>query len=167
MTTEPTLMMKTMHKMPSTGGVCGFFTADPLARTTRKRKVMQMETAWSAPTMTPTTLLMLHPLALLTQGPGGTGKRAPASKNFVDTDYPEDTGIWKPTAMYPMDNVQRHDLVFSRSPASNRADGLLFDPTGMSPLDFFYKMWPCKLFDHISAETNRHYNQRATEGHNN
>ncbi len=27
-------------------------------------------------------------------------------KNFVDTDYPEDVGIWKPTAMYPVDNVK-------------------------------------------------------------
>ncbi len=78
-------------------------------------------------------------------------------KNFVDTDYPEDAGIWKPTATYPMDNVKRRDLVFTRSPASNRADGLLFDPNGMSPLDFFYKMWPRDLFNHISAETNRHY----------
>ncbi len=34
-------------------------------------------------------------------------------KNFVDTDYPEDVGIWKPTAMYPMDNVKHHDLVFT------------------------------------------------------
>ncbi len=89
-------------------------------------------------------------------------------KNFVDTDYPEDTGIWKPTATYPMDNVKRNDLLFTQSPASNRADGLLFDPTGMSPLDFFYKMWPVRdLFDHISAETNRHYDRRVTEGHNN
>ena len=76
-------------------------------------------------------------------------------------------GIWKPTAPYPMDNVKRRDLVFTRSPASDRADGLLFDPNGMSPLDFFYKMWPRDLFDHISAETNRHYDQCATEGHNN
>ncbi len=88
-------------------------------------------------------------------------------KNFIETDYPEDVGIWKPTATYPMDNVKQPDLPFTRSPASNRADGLLFDPTGMSPLDFFYKMWPRKLFDHISAETNRHYDRRATEGHNN
>ncbi len=66
-----------------------------------------------------------------------------------------------------MDNVKRHDLVFTRSPASDRADGLLFDPTGMSPLEFFYKMWPRNLFDHISAETNRHYERHATEGHNN
>ncbi len=70
-------------------------------------------------------------------------------KNFVDTDYPEDVGIWKPTATYPTDNVKRRDLVFTRSPTSNHADGLLFDPTGMSPLDFFYKMWPRELFDHI------------------
>ncbi len=88
-------------------------------------------------------------------------------KNFVDTDYPEDVGIWKPTATYPVGNVKRHDLVFTRSPASDRADGLLFDPTGMSPLEFFYKMWPRDLFDHISAETNHHYDRCATEGHNN
>ncbi len=88
-------------------------------------------------------------------------------KNFVETDYPEDTGIWKPTATYPTDNVKLTELAFARFPASNRPDGLLFDPTGMSPLDFFYKMWPRKLFDHISAETNRHYDRRATEGHNN
>ena len=88
-------------------------------------------------------------------------------KNFVDTDYPEDAGIWKPTATYPVDTVKRRDLVFTQSPTSDRADGLLFDPTGMSPLDFFYKMWPRDLFDHISAETNRHYDRRTTEGHNN
>ncbi len=76
-------------------------------------------------------------------------------------------GIWKPTATYPVDNVERRDLVFTQSPASNHADGLLFDPTGMSPLEFFYKMWPRDLFDHISAETNRHYDRRVTEGHNN
>ncbi len=85
----------------------------------------------------------------------------------METDYPEDAGIWKLTATYPMDNVKLCDLVFTRSPASNRPDGLLFDPTGMSPLNFFYKMWPRELFDHISAETNRHYDRRATEGHNN
>ena len=34
-------------------------------------------------------------------------------KKFVDTDYPEDAGIWKPTAMYPVDNVKRRDLVFT------------------------------------------------------
>ncbi len=34
-------------------------------------------------------------------------------KNFVDTDYPEDAGIWKPTATYPTDNVKRQDLVFT------------------------------------------------------
>ncbi len=79
-------------------------------------------------------------------------------KNFVDTDYPEDAGIWKPTAMYPVDNVKQDDLLFTRSPTSEHADGLLFDPTGMSPLEFFYKMWPRNLFDHISVETNRHYN---------
>ncbi len=88
-------------------------------------------------------------------------------KNFVDTDYPEDAGIWKPTTTYPVDNVKQRDLVFTRSPASDRTDGLLFDPTRMSPLEFFYKMWPCDLFDHISAETNRHYDRHATEGHNN
>ncbi len=88
-------------------------------------------------------------------------------KNFVETDYPEDAGIWKLTAMYPVDTVKRCDLVFSRSPASDCPDGLLFDPTGMSPLDFSYKMWPRDLFDHISAKTNCHYDQRATEGHNN
>ncbi len=37
----------------------------------------------------------------------------------------------------------------------------------MSPLEFFYKMWPRDLFDHIPAEMNRHYDRRATEGHNN
>ncbi len=78
-------------------------------------------------------------------------------KNFVDTDYPEDAGIWKLTATYPVDNVKRRDLVFTRSPPSDRPDGLLFDTTRMSPLKFFYKMWPRDLFDHISAETNRHY----------
>ncbi len=88
-------------------------------------------------------------------------------KNFVETDYPEDAGIWKPTATYPVDNVKRRDLVFTRSPASDRTDGLLFNPTGLSPLNFFYKMWPRELFDHITAETNHHYDQRVTEGHNN
>ncbi len=27
-------------------------------------------------------------------------------KKFVDTDYPEDVGIWKLTATYPVDNVK-------------------------------------------------------------
>ncbi len=88
-------------------------------------------------------------------------------KNFVETDYPEDAGTWKPTATYPTDNVKQPELVFTQSPASNHVDGFLFDPTGMSPLDFFYKMWPRELFDHISAEMNRHYDRCATEGHNN
>ena len=57
-------------------------------------------------------------------------------KNFVETDYPEDAGIWKPTATYPEDTVKLHELVFTRSPTSNCADGLLFDPTGMSPWTF-------------------------------
>ena len=78
-------------------------------------------------------------------------------KNFVETDYPKDAGIWKWTATHPMDNVKRRDLVFTQSPASDRPDGLLFDPTGLSPQDFFYKMWPRELFDHIAVETNRHY----------
>ncbi len=44
-------------------------------------------------------------------------------KNFVDTDYPEDAGIWKLTATYPTDNVKVRDLAFTRSPASDRPDG--------------------------------------------
>ncbi len=70
--------------------------------------------------------------------------------NFVETDYLEDAGIWKPTATYPEDTVKLHELEFTRFPHSDCADGLLFDPTGMSPLDFFYKMWPRELFDHMS-----------------
>ncbi len=88
-------------------------------------------------------------------------------KNFVETDYPEDAGIWKPTATYPEDTVKRCELVFTQSPTSDRTDGLLFDPTRMSPLDFFYKMWPRDLFDHIAVETTCHYNRHTTEGHNN
>ncbi len=57
-------------------------------------------------------------------------------KNFVETDYPEDTGLWKLTATYPEDTVKQCDLVFTQSPASDRADGLLFNPTGLSPLTF-------------------------------
>ena len=34
-------------------------------------------------------------------------------KNFVDTDYPEDAGIWKPTATYPVDNVKQNGLLFT------------------------------------------------------
>ncbi len=40
-------------------------------------------------------------------------------------------------------------------------------PQGCLPWTFFYKMWPHKLFDHITAETNCHYDWCATEGHNN
>ncbi len=73
-------------------------------------------------------------------------------KNFMDTDYPEDMGIWKLTAMYPVDNVKRHDLVFTRSPTSNRADGLLFDPTGMSPLTFYTR---CGLVSCLTTSQRR------------
>ncbi len=87
-------------------------------------------------------------------------------KNFVETDYLEDAGIWKPTATYPEDTVKVRELDFTQSPNSNQADGLLFDPTGMSPLDFFHKMWPCELFDHMAAETNQHYDHHMMEGTN-
>ncbi len=121
--------------------------------------------------MTLTTTMILHPLPPPNRGTRQYREAGPCiqelTKNFVDTDYPEDAGIWKPTTTYPMDNVKRHDLVFTQSLASDHADGLLFDPNGMSPLDFFYKMWPHDLFNHISAETNRHYDRRVTEGHNN
>ncbi len=123
-------------------------------------------------TTNPTMMLILPPCRC----PRNTGNRrykeaGPSMqkliKNFVETDYPEDVGIWKPTATYPEDTVKQRDLVFTGSPASDRADGLLFDPTGLCPLDFFYKMWPRNLFNHIAVETNHHYDRHATEGHNN
>ncbi len=81
MTPEPMLMMKMMHQISSTGGAHIFISANPSAQTRSKGKVMQKKTVWSALTMTPMTLPMLHPPAPLTQGPGCTRKRAPASRN--------------------------------------------------------------------------------------
>ncbi len=56
-------------------------------------------------------------------------------------------------------HVARTWLDFLRSPNPKCPDGLLFDSTGMMPLDFFFKMWLCELFEHIAEETNCHHEQ--------
>ncbi len=56
--------------------------------------------------------------------------------NFIDKDFPEDAGFWKPAMTYPVDNVKVDDIDFIQSPSSDQVDALLFDPTGMSPWIF-------------------------------
>ena len=71
-----------------------------------------------------------------------------------DEDYRTDHPVWRHGSTFPRDTVQVPDLAFQPEPTSQCADGLLFDPTGFQPLDFFYRMWPCELFDYIADETN-------------
>ncbi len=88
------------------------------------------------------------------QGPGN-------QKHIVnfdrDEDYRTDCPVWKHGSSFPRDTVQVPDLAFHPEPTSQHSDGLLFDPTGFQPLDFFYRMWPHELFDYIADETNRHH----------
>ncbi len=100
------------------------------------------------------------------QGPGN-------QKHIVnfdrDEDYRTDRPVWKHRSDFPRDTFQVPDIAFQPEPTSQRADGLLFDPTGFQPLDFFYRMWPRELFDYIADETNRHHdvgedrNRRCSE----
>ncbi len=53
--------------------------------------------------------------------------------------------------------MQVPDLEFQPEPTSERSDGLLFDPAGFQPFDFFLQMWPRELFDYIADETNGHH----------
>ncbi len=85
------------------------------------------------------------------QGPGN-------QKHIVnfdgDDDYKIDRPVWKHGSTYPKDTIQVPDIEFQPEPPTARSDGLLFDPEGFQPLDFFYQMWPCELFDYIAKETN-------------
>ncbi len=75
--------------------------------------------------------------------------------NFAgDDDYQVDCPVWKHSSSFPRDTVQVPDLEFKPEPTSERSDGLLFDPAGFQPLDFFFQMWPRELFDYIADETN-------------
>ncbi len=71
------------------------------------------------------------------QGPGN-------QKHIVnfdrDEDYRTDWPLWKDGSSFPRDTVQVPDLGFQPEPTSQRSDGLLFDPVGFQPLDFFYQM---------------------------
>ncbi len=73
------------------------------------------------------------------QGPGN-------QKHIVnfdrDEDYKNDHPMWKHGSSFPRDTVQVPDLEFKPEPPSKQSDGLLFDPVGFQPLDFFYQMWP-------------------------
>ena len=88
------------------------------------------------------------------QGPGN-------QKHIVnfdrDEDYRTDRPLWKHGSSFPRDTVQVPDLAFQPEPTSQCSDGLLFDPTGFQPLDFFYQMWPRELFDYIADEMNRNH----------
>ncbi len=85
------------------------------------------------------------------QGPGN-------QKHIVnfdrDEDYRTDRPMWKDGSSFPRETIQVPDLEFKPEPTSKHSDGLLFDPAGFQPLDFFYQMWPRELFDYMADETN-------------
>ncbi len=74
-----------------------------------------------------------------------------------DEDYRTDCPVWRHGSTFPRDTIQVPDLAFQPEPTSQRSNGLLFDPMGFQPLDFFYRMWPRELFDYIADETNQHH----------
>ncbi len=88
------------------------------------------------------------------QGPGN-------QKHIVnfdrDEDYKNDRPVWKHGSSFSRDTVQVPDLEFKPECPSKRSDGLLFNPMGFQPLDFFYQIWPRELFDYIADEMNRHH----------
>ena len=38
-------------------------------------------------------------------------------------------------------------------------DGLFLDQSGMMRLEFSFEMWPCKLLEHFTEETDGHHEQ--------
>ena len=110
-------MMKTMHQMPSMGGFLRFLYGRSFGSDQEEEEGDADEDGVECPDNNPDNAADASP-----PRPPNTGTRqyreaGPSIqepiKNFVDTDYPEDAGIWKLTATYPVDNVKRHDLVFT------------------------------------------------------
>ncbi len=85
------------------------------------------------------------------QGPGNQKHIVNFDK---DDDYEKDHPMWKHGSTFLRDTIQVPDIAFQPDPRSECSDSLLFDPSGFQPLDFFYQIWPCELFDHIAKETN-------------
>ncbi len=103
-------MMKTMHQTPSTGGITGFFYGKSFGSDQEEQESDAEGNGVECPDDDPDNTTDPSP-----PRPPNTGTRrykeaGPSIqepiKNFVDTDYPEDAGIWKLTATYPVDNVK-------------------------------------------------------------
>ncbi len=69
------------------------------------------------------------------QGPGN-------QKHIVnfdrDDDYEKDCPMWKQGSTFPKDTIHVPDIAFKPESTSKHSNGLLFDPSGFQPSDFFY-----------------------------
>lgn len=75
-----------------------------------------------------------------------------------DKHYSADNTDWRDPTQYGVDTKMCPIPEFTpRRQPIDGFNGLTFDPTGMKPIDLFYKLWDQELFDQIAAETNRYH----------